>query len=518
MDKQQFGGLNRHNMLLTGSSLVAASGLSSAPVMTAQAQQQAQQQTPSTSRPNIILILMDNLGYGELGVYGGGILRGAPTPRIDKLAAEGTRLLNFNVEAQCTPSRAALLTGRFAIRTGNATVPIETPVYGLVQWEYTMAEMLSDVGYATGAFGKWHLGHTEGRFPTDQGFGEWYGIPNSSDEASWPDSSIYKPNVDPMAAPEYVMESTKGQAPKKLKVFDLAERRIIDRELTDKAKDFISRNAKTGKPFFAYIPYTMPHFPVTPAPEFDGKTGNGFWADALAQMDSYTGELLDAVDNLGIRDNTIFIFTSDNGPEMTEPWTGWAGPWRGSYFTGLEGSLRVPFVVRWPGKIPAGRVSNEIVHEVDMYTTLASIVGGKVPTDRAIDGVDQSQFFLGKQEASNREGFVVYVGAEIFGVKWRNWKMMFKDLEGGTGYGAIHQWSVPRFFNLYLDPTEEHALVYQLKDGWVRWPIVKLLVAHMASLKKYPSVPPGAPDPYVPPTQPQQNLPELPKGFPMPED
>ena len=154
------------------------------------------------TKPNIGLILMDNLGYGELGAYGGGILRGAPTPRIDTLAGEGLRLLNYNVEAQCTPSRAALMTGRYAIRTGNGSVPIDTPRYGLVQWEYSMAEMLSDVGYATGAFGKWHLGHTDGRFPTDQGFDEWYGIPNSSDEAYWPDRSMYRPASDPYAAPE----------------------------------------------------------------------------------------------------------------------------------------------------------------------------------------------------------------------------------------------------------------------------------------------------------------------------
>jgi len=360
------------------------------------------------SKPNIVLILMDNLGYGELGVYGGGILRGAPTPRIDKLASEGLRLLNFNVEAQCTPSRAVLLTGRYAIRTGNASIPIDTPLYGLTQWEYTMPKMLSDVGYATGIFGKWHLGHTPGRFPTDQGFDEWYGIPNSSDEAFWPNSSIYRPNSDPYAGPEYVIESTRSQVPKKLKIYDLAQRRIMDRELTDKAKEFITRQAKAGRPLFAFIPYTMPHFPVTPAPEFDGKTGNGYWADALAQMDSYTGELLDTVDKLGIKDNTIFIFTSDNGPEMTEPWTGWSGPWRGTYFTGLEGSLRVPFIIRWPGKIPAGRVSNEIVHEVDLFTTEAAIVGGKVPTDRAIDGVDQSDLFLGKQEKS-KTGWLCYL-------------------------------------------------------------------------------------------------------------
>jgi arylsulfatase A-like enzyme len=262
VEKQKSGSFNRRKMLLTGTSLLAAAGLrSSATLGMAQAQQHAPAAGASTGRPNIVLVLMDNLGYGELGVYGGGILRGAPTPRIDKLAAEGTRLLNFNVEAQCTPSRAALMTGRYAVRTGNTSVPINTPIYGLVQWEYTMAEMLSDVGYATGAFGKWHLGHTDGRFPTDQGFDEWYGIPNSSDEAFWPSSSMFRPDADPYATPQYVMESTKRQAPKKLKIFDLAERRIIDRELTDKAKDFITREAKAREAVLCLHPLHYASFP-----------------------------------------------------------------------------------------------------------------------------------------------------------------------------------------------------------------------------------------------------------------
>ena len=448
-------------------------------------------------KPNIVLVLMDNLGYGELGVYGGGILRGAPTPRIDRLAAEGARLLNFNVEAQCTPSRAALMTGRYAVRTGNGSVPIDTPMYGLTQWEVTMPKMLAKAGYVSGAFGKWHLGHTEGRFPTDQGFDEWYGIPNSTDEAYWPAGSMYKPGSDPYAAPEYVMESTRGVLPKKLKVYDLVARRTIDREATDKAKDFITRQAKAGKPFFAFVPYTMVHVPVLPAKEFDGKTGNGFWADALAQMDAYTGELIDTVEKLGLKDNTIFIFTSDNGPEMNEPWNGWAGPWRGTYFTALEGSLRVPFIMRWPGRIPAGRVSNEIMHEMDLFTTLASMTGGQVPTDRAIDGVDQSAFLLGKQENSNREGFVIYVGNDIYGVKWRNWKMTTREVETGTS--VIKEFAIPRLVNLNLDPREEHGLSYQYEHFWARFPMGKIMSDYLASLKKNPPIAPGTPDPYVPP-------------------
>ena len=132
-------------------------------------------------KPNVVLVFMDNFGWGEPGFNGGGIIRGAATPRLDKLAAEGLCLKNFNVEVQCTPSRSAIMTGRYAIRSGNGTVPLGEGIYGLVQWEYTMAEMLSDVGYATGMFGKWHLGRTPGRFPTDQGFDEWYGVPNSTD-------------------------------------------------------------------------------------------------------------------------------------------------------------------------------------------------------------------------------------------------------------------------------------------------------------------------------------------------
>ena len=171
----------------------------------------------AADKPNIVLINMDNFGYGELGVYGGGIVRGGATPRIDKLASEGMRLTNYNVEAQCTPSRAALMTGRYAVRTGNGSVPLSSPKYGLTQWEYTMPEMLGDVGYATAMFGKWHLGQTEGRYPTDQGFDEWYGIPNSTDESLWPSQEMFqkfralakKSGEDPFIKQEHIYSSHK---------------------------------------------------------------------------------------------------------------------------------------------------------------------------------------------------------------------------------------------------------------------------------------------------------------------
>jgi len=182
----QSGRFNRRNMLLTGASLLAAAGIQSAvPNMTAEAQP-----TPATAagtnQPNIVLLFADNFGYGELGCYGGGVTRGAPTPRLDALAREGTRLTNFNVEPSCTPSRSALMVGRHPVRDGTYSVPVDGKPYGLVQWEVTIAKLLSQSGYATALYGKWHLGDSEGRYPNDQGFDEWYGIPNSSDESMWP--------------------------------------------------------------------------------------------------------------------------------------------------------------------------------------------------------------------------------------------------------------------------------------------------------------------------------------------
>jgi arylsulfatase len=448
-------------------------------------------------KPNIILVFMDNFGWGELGCYGGGILRGAPTPRIDKLADEGLRLLNFNVEAQCTPSRAAIMTGRYAIRTGNAEVPLGVGEYGLTQWEYTMPEMLKDAGYSTGMFGKWHLGDSEGRYPTDQGFDEWYGIPNSSDESYWPDNDLFREGVTSQVKYEYVMKAKRGEMPENIKVYNSAQRLMMDREITDKAIDFIKRKAKGDQPFFCFIPYTQTHLPVEPEPSRKGSTGNGKWGDVLAQLDDYVGELLDVVDQEGIKENTIFIFTADNGPEAAIPHQGFAGPWRGSYFTGLEGSLRVPFIIRWSGKIPAKTVSNEIVHEMDLYSTFANIAGGKIPSDRIIDSKDMTDFFTGKTEKSGREAVIVYVGKHIYGVKWRNWKMMTKELDMGFGVPP-KEYSVPLFYNLHLDPREEYPVLNAPPNFWVRYPAGEALLKHLTTLSKEPPIPPFTPDPYIP--------------------
>jgi hypothetical protein len=411
-------------------------------------------------KPNIVFLLMDNLGYGEVGAYGGGITRGAPTPRIDQLAAEGMRLTNFNVEAQCTPSRSAIMTGRFSIRSGTHSVPIGGGLEGLTQWEVTIAESLASAGYATGAFGKWHLGSEDGRLPNDQGFDEWYGIPRTTDEAFWPSEPAAKDAGVPFM---HIMEGRKGERSRELAIYDLEQRRLIDGEIARRTIDFMKRSVASGTPFYAYVPFTLVHFPTLPNPKFAGKTVFGDFPDALAEMDAHVGEILDAIDELRIRDNTIVVFTSDNGPDPNWPWQGSSGPWRGYYFT----------------------------------HTFARIAGAQVPQDRPIDGVDQTEFLFGKSDKSNREGFPVFVADRLEAVKWRNWKVVFYD-EQRDWWTPPAKLGVPKAFDLITDPQEEYPLTF-IRNSWSAGPALRIVVEFEQSLKKYPPIAPGTPDPYRPP-------------------
>jgi len=444
----------------------------------------------AAKKPNVVVMMVDNLGWGELGVYGGGELRGAPTPRLDKLASEGMRLLNFNVEPQCTPTRSAFMTGRRPIRSGTTKV-VWGMLYGLTNWEVTIAELMSEAGYATGMFGKWHIGDVPGRFPTDQGFDEWYGIANTTDEAEYRSQFQYDPEV---GTKPMIVEARKGEMPRDVKPYDIASRREIDAELNKRAIDFMERNVKKKRPFFAFIPYTQPHLPTLPHPDFDGKTGNGHYADVLSEIDYRAGQILDAIDKLKIRDNTVVIWCSDNGPEYFYPWHGTAGPWRGNYFTAWEGSMRAPFLIRWPGKIPAGSVSNEIVHVVDLLPTLGKIAGYKVPDDRIIDGVDQLAFFTGKQKKSNLEGFIIYNNDDIYGYKWRNWKMHLVELENMNSEPM--RLNVPRIYNLITDPKEEYNMASEAT--WVAPVMFKKIIEFQKTLVEEPPIQLGTPDPYEP--------------------
>jgi len=452
-------------------------------------QQTAVAQDQHQERPNIVLMFPDNLGWGEVGAYGG--VRGVPTPSIDRLADEGIRLNNFNVENSCTVSRIALLTARYAIRTGGDHIE------GMTLWEVTMAEALQSVGYATGLFGKWHLGGEEWegrRGPTNQGFDEWYGIPGTSHTAQF--TSFEHFDTATMKTP-YIWEGRVGESPRKVKPYDMDTRRTVDREAAERGIAFMERKVSENRPFFFFYPMTHIHFPTLPHPDFAGTTGAGDIGDAMADVDHNVGLVLSAIERLEVEDNTIVLWCTDNGAEERRPWRGTAGPWRGFYNTMLEGGIRTPCVIRWPGNIPAGQVSNEIVHAVDFFPTLAAAVGAPeiVPTDRAIDGVNQLQFLEGKQSHSNRESVIYRTWrGRLEAVKWRDWKFWYRYRPSSVDPNPPE---TMRLFNLRSDPKEET----DVKDfnPWVMSVMDRIVAEFEASTEVYPNVARGTADPFIPP-------------------
>lgn len=440
-------------------------------------------------KPNIILIFPDNLGIGEVSAYGSA--RGISTPNIDRIGAEGIRLTNFNVEYSCVVSRAALLTGRYAVRTGEGAAG-----NGITLWETTIAEGLQSAGYATALYGKWHLGGPSWlgkREPTHQGFDEWWGIPGTSHTAQFTSFEGFDP--DRFETP-YIWEGKQGQPARKVKPYTLETRRTIDREAAEKGIAFIRCNAAAKKPFFLYYPMTQIHFPTLTHPDKVGTTGAGDIADAMADVDYNVGLILTELRKLGIEKNTLVIWCTDNGAEMRRPWRGSAGPWRGYYNSAMEGGIRTPFVAMWPGKIPPGQVAGDMVHEVDLFPTLMAAAGipEQVPHDRAFDGVNQLNFLMGKQAHSNRES-ALFLAREghLMAVKWRNWKLWyyFKTEEEPEGENLV------RLFDLEVDPREET----DVKDfyPWVIPVMDSLVSVFEASLVQYPRVPRYADDPYQPP-------------------
>lgn len=462
----------------------SSTGLASSVVLAMSLAMPASAQAP----PNIVFMFPDNLGWGEVGAYGS--VKGDITPRIDRLADEGIRLDNFNVEYSCTVSRIALLTGRYAARAGG------TQATGMTLWEVTLAEALKSVGYATALVGKWHVGGDdwEGRRePNHQGFDEWYGIPGTSHTAQFTSFD----NWDPATMDEpYIWEGSVAGGTHKVKPYDLESRRTVDREAAEHGIAFMERQVRSGTPFFLYYPITQIHFPALPHPDFAGTTGAGDIGDSMADIDYNVGLVLDALERLGQTDNTIVFWCTDNGAELRRPWRGSPGPWRGFYNSVMEGGIRTPCVVRWPGHFEAGRTTNEIIHQVDVFPTLASAIGHPeiVPTDRPVDGVDQLAFLEGHQAHSSRESVVFMAqGGQVQAVKWRDWKLHYAYRPEP---GEVNQ-SRLQLFNLLADPKEET----DVKDvfPWVLTVADSIVQDYVESTERYPNVPTTATDPYSPP-------------------
>ena len=451
----------------------------------------------SAKQPNIVFLLCDNVGWGDFSCYGGN----TATPRIDKLASEGIRFNNYTVESQCTPTRTALLTGRQSVRCGTYTVPLPgTGLSGLVPWEYTIAELLSDAGYATSLWGKWHLGEVEGRLPTDQGFDEWWGFRNSADETGWTSYATFNAiaKAKGIQAPQ-LWEGKKGGKQTAVRELNLEVRPFLDELIVEKATDFIKRQAAAGdKPFYTYIALSHLHPPEAVHPDFRQTSPERMneYADVIAEIDHRVGQIVDCVEEAGIADNTIIVFSSDNAAGEIAAFAvgGSNGPWRGDFFTPpYEGSMRVPAMVRWPGKVPAGVVTQELLSAHDWYKTFAALAGAtdKVPTDRPIDGIDASKFLFGESPTTGRESYLFFgPDGSLMSVKWHNIKVVLRYSDGKDK--PIVKPQFPIVFDLGSDAGERYNLFNSTMDmGWMFGITMPFIVEYEKSIAQFPNIKPG---------------------------
>jgi len=352
----------------------------------------------AAERPNILIVFTDDQGYADLACYGN---KKNKTPRMDKLAREGTRFTSFYAQSVCGPSRSALLTGRYPFRSKG---------WGMPASEITFAELIRKTGYQTACIGKWDVSNRKPiieRMPNAQGFDYYFGTLGANDGGG---VAFHKDN-EPAG-----------------KTRDMGS---LTRLYTDKAIDFLENKRDKKKPFVLYLAHTMMHTIIDASERFRGKSAGGLYGDVVEEFDFETGRLLDALDKLGLRDNTLVIYTSDNGPWNQPAYTnkkkghpkgsifwGEAGPLRAGKGSCYEAGVRVPCIVRWPGKVPAGKVSDAIFSTLDFMPTFASLAGFKAPGDRVIDGVDQTQLLLGKNAKGARQTFL-YRNNGIRRGKWK---------------------------------------------------------------------------------------------------
>jgi arylsulfatase len=441
--------------------------------------------------PNVVLMLSDNLGFGELGVYGGGALRGAPTPRLDRLAAEGLRFTNFNVELECTPSRSALMTGRMPVRSGTWRAASPGIPGGLAPWEVTLAEVLSAAGYDTAIFGKWHLGDTPGRFPTDQGFDVWWGFPFSTNVASNTAQVGFDPEV---AKVPHLMEGVRGEPAREVEPYTLENRPLIDERIAEKSIAWIREHAGGERPFFLFVSWSLVHHPYLPHPEFEGRSGNGAFSDVMVEHDHRTGQILDALEAAGVADETLVIYASDTGPDSAHyPVVSNSGPYRGYLGSAYEGSIRTPLLVRWPGRVAPGGTTNEIVALVDLFPTVVRLAGAAVPDDRVVDGVDQTPLLLGESARSAREGVLFFSGRTLLAAKWRRFKVFFTGDDPSPRNRAWRRLWAPLVYNVEQDPREEVEIT--MDNLWLLQPTVRMIYEFLFTVDQEGLILPGGDEP-----------------------
>jgi arylsulfatase A-like enzyme len=376
--------------------------------------------------PNVVLFFIDDLGYADIGSFNQNkAAMGYSTPNLDRMAAEGTRLTSFYVpQAVCSASRAALLTGCYSNRVGIQGALDHRANYGINSDETTLGEIFKSRNYATAIYGKWHLGHLPQFLPTRHGFDEFFGLPYSND--MWPNHPTGKYPELPLIENDKVIQLMPDQSQ-------------LTTQYTERAVNFIERHK--DKPFFLYVAHTMPHVPLFVSDKFKGKTARGLFGDVIEEIDWSFGQVMATLKRLKLDDNTLVIFTSDNGPWLSYGnHAGSAKPLRGGKGTEMEGGVRVPFIARWPRKIAAGAVNREPVMTIDLLPTLAKLIGAETPKDRIIDGRDIWPLITSKKSARTpHDALYFYYGRELQAVRSGKWKLhlphtyRFIEIPGADG-------------------------------------------------------------------------------------
>ncbi|MGO4436461.1 arylsulfatase [Rhizobium sp. RAF56] len=457
-------------------------------------------------RPNIVWLVIDDMGWGDPGAYGGGAAIGAATPNIDRLARDGLKLTSTYSQPTCTPTRAAILTGRLPVRTGLTRPILAGDKLTKNPWadEIPLPKLLGEAGYATILSGKWHVGEQVGMRPHDVGFDEFYGfyeaekeISQGVDKRRYPDLVL---NPERLAMLRATGSSTalvhgfKGGETTEVEQIDSIEKMAEgDRTLKEFTVAKIADLAKGDKPFFLEHCFMKVHADNFASKAFEGKSGSKYpYKDDVVEVDAYVGEIVDALDKAGVLDNTFIFVTSDNGPQLDSwPDSGYT-PFRGAKGSAWEGGVRVPGIAYWHGTIAPGRESDEIFDLMDLYNTSLDLAGikDKIPADRYIDGIDQTSFLLADNGNSNREKVYIWNEANLMAMRMYEYKIHIKIVEEKAQWLNIDMTTVsdvglaPWLFNLYIDPKEQYPVGHRMNAFLAS--MAAEMKAHAATFKKYP--------------------------------
>ena len=410
--------------------------------------------------PNILYIVADDLGYGDLACYGHPTIR---TPNLDRMAREGMRFTDFySASSVCTPSRAAMLTGRYAARSGMASdkrrVLFPNSSGGLPQSELTVAELLKTKGYATACIGKWHLGHLPPFLPDTHGFDSYMVVPYSNDMdflrgAPRGPAADLDPKNEWFRVP-ILRDGKQMERP--------AVQATLTKRYTDAAIEFIRQNRE--KPFFVYLPHTMPHVPLFASDEFRGKSARGLYGDVVEELDANVGRVLEFLAKEGLDKNTLVVFVSDNGPWLTRGLAGGsAGLLREGKGSTWEGGQRVPAIAWWPGTIKPAQTNRGLACNMDLFNTAADLAGAELPKDREIDGVSLVKVLRGESEGSGRETFFYYRDEQLYAVRKGKWKAHYFT-KSAYGMDPERKHEPPLLFDLGQDPSEQHNMAAKNPD------------------------------------------------------